>query len=419
MNAEPRKVVIVGAGFAGLYAAKALRGAPVRVTVVDRRNHHLFQPLLYQVATAVLSPGDIAQPIRRILIHDKHVDVIMSEAKTVDLAAKRLILADGALDYDYLVMATGATHSYFGRQEWAAFAPGLKTLEDAIEIRSRFLNAFEAAEKESDPEKRRALLTFVIVGAGPTGVELAGTMSEIAHKLLPPEFRRIDTSTARVILLEGGPRVLPVYPEILSDRARGQLERLGVSVRTGALVTKIEKHAVYVGDERIDTANVFWAAGVAASPLGRALGVPVDRAGRVVVENDLSIPGHPNVFVIGDLAACKDGEGRPVPGVAPAAIQMGKHAAAVISADLAGKARKPFVYWDKGSLATIGRAAAVADFRHFKNSGVFAWLAWLFVHIFFLIGFRNRLFVLLQWAWSYVGLQSNARLITYYQDDET
>jgi len=407
-------VVIVGAGFAGLYAAQTLAGAPVRLTVIDRRNHHLFQPLLYQVATSVLSPGDIAQPIRRVLRRQTNAQVFMAEAKAVDAANRRLLLDNGPMAYDYLLLATGATHSYFGRPEWAEAAPGLKTLEDAVEIRTRFLAAFERAEKETSEEKRRALLTFVIVGGGPTGVELAGTMSGIAKNLFPAEFRRIDSRSARVLLLQGGPRVLDSYPPALSASAAAQLERLGVEVRTDARVTKIEPGAVHVGTERIDAANIFWAAGVAASPLGKTLGVETDRAGRVPVGPDLSLPGHPEVFVLGDLASVKTPDGKPVPGVAPAALQMGRHAARQILNDLAHRPRSPFRYRDKGSLATIGRAAAVADLGRLRLSGLAAWLLWLVIHIFFLIGFRNRFFVLLQWAWSYIGFQPGSRLITQY-----
>jgi NADH:ubiquinone reductase (H+-translocating) len=408
-------VVIVGGGFGGLYAAKELGGAPVRVTLLDRRNYHLFQPLLYQVATAMLSPGDIAEPLRYILRRDKNIQVLLAEAAGVDVANRRVRLTDGEVPYDYLILATGATHSYFGHPEWSARAPGLKTLEDAIKIRARFLDAFERAEREADEGRRQALLTFVIIGGGPTGVELAGTMSEIARRFFPPEFRRIDAKTTRILLLEGGPRVLPVYPESLSASALRQLEKLGVEVRTRALVTAIEPGAVHVGSETISTENIFWAAGVAASPLGASLGVAMDRFGRVPVEPDLSLPGHPEVFVVGDLAAVKDAEGKIVPGVAPAAMHMGRHAARMILRDQRGRPRVPFVYRDRGSLATIGRAAAVADLKRFHLSGLSAWLAWLFVHIFFLIGFQNRLFVLAQWAWAYLGFNPSTRLITYYE----
>jgi NADH:ubiquinone reductase (H+-translocating) len=416
LTGEGPRVVILGGGFGGLYAAKALCGAPVRVTLVDRRNHHLFQPLLYQVATAAISPGDIAQPLRHVLRHCGNASVLLAQADAVEPDARRVRLRDGELAYDYLIVATGATHSYPGHPEWAALAPGLKTLEDAIEIRGRFLAAFEKAEREPDPARRRALLTFVIVGAGPTGVELAGAMAYMAKRLLPPEFRNITADSARILLLEGAPRVLPLYPEALSASAARQLARLGVDVRTGALLKVLEKGALRVGEERVESENVFWAAGVAASRLGTTLGAPLDRYGRVEVEPDLSLPGRREIFVAGDLARVKS-DGRDVPGVAPAAIQMGRHAAAMILGDLRGLARSSFSYRDKGGLAAIGPGAAVADIRGWRFSGRPAWLAWLLVHIVFLIGFRNRLFVLLQWAWSYLGFQPSARLITYYGDD--
>jgi len=410
-GSERKRVVILGGGFGGLYAARALKGAPVHVTLVDRRNFHLFQPLLYQVATAALSPGDIAGAIRGILRRQKHVTVWMGEVRGVDVEKRVVHLADTDLPYDYLIVATGATHAYFGHPEWAGLAPGLKTIDDAIEIRRRFLLAFEAAERESDPAARRRLLTFVIVGGGPTGVELAGAMAEIARKALRREFEAIDTAATRVVLLEGGPRVLPTYPPELSEKARRQLERLGVEVRTGALVTDIEPGRVHVGEEVVEAANVFWAAGVAASPVGTSLGVPVDRAGRVHVQPDCSVPGHPDVFVVGDLAYLEQ-DGQPVPGVAPAAMQMGRFAADTIRRELAGKARTDFHYRDKGSLAVIGRAAAVARIAGLEVSGYPAWLVWLFVHIMYLIGFRNRLLVLVQWAWAYVFWQRGVRLIT-------
>lgn len=405
-------VVILGGGFAGLACARALRRARVRVTLVDRSNHHLFQPLLYQVATASLSPADIAMPIRAVLRRQENAEVWMGEATRIDVEEKVVHLTDGALSYDYLVVATGATHAYFGNDHWAEHAPGLKTIDDAVEIRRRFLLAFEAAEREADPEARRRLLTFVIVGAGPTGVELAGAMAEIARDVIPNDFRSVDTTTARIILLEGGPRVLAAYPEALSARARAKLEALGVEVRTGALVTGIEEGAVMVGEERIEAGNVVWAAGVAASPLGETIGAALDRAGRVRVEADLTVPSHPEVFVAGDLAAIEREDGRPVPGVAPAALQMGRHVARAIRRDLAGKQRKPFRYVDKGNLATIGRNAAVAEIAGLRIAGLPAWLVWVFVHILYLIGFRNRLIVMLQWAWAYVTYQRGGRLIT-------
>jgi len=404
-------VVILGGGFGGLYATRALRKAPVRITLVDRQNFHLFQPLLYQVATASLSPGDIASPLRHILRRQRNVDVWLGEAVSIDPERRVVRLRDGELSYDYLIVATGATHAYFGHDEWAHYAPGLKTVDDAVEIRRRFLLAFEAAEREADPEARRRLLTFVIVGAGPTGVELAGAMAEIARRVMPRDFRFIDTKSARVLLLEGGPRVLPSYPPDLSESARRQLEALGVEVRTNALVTRIEHDVVWVGDERIEAGNVFWAAGVAASPLARSLGAPLDRAGRVMVEPDCSVPGHPEVFVIGDLAHLEI-DGVQVPGVAPAAIQMGRFAARQIQRDLEGKPRERFRYRDKGSLATIGRAAAVADFGRIRFGGYLAWLIWVFVHVLMLIGFRNRLIVMIQWAWAYLMYQRGIRLIT-------
>lgn len=404
-------VVILGGGFAGLRCARALRGAPVRITLIDRSNHHLFQPLLYQVATASLSPSDIASPIRSILKRQKNLEVWMGEAVDVDVDRRVVVLRDGEVPYDYLVVATGVTHAYFGRDDWAPYAPGLKTVDDALEIRRRFLLAFETAEREADEAARRRLLTFVIVGAGPTGVELAGAMAEIARQVMPREFRSIDTTTARILLVEGADRVLPGYAPSLSAKARRQLERLGVEVRTGARVTEIEEGAVWIGDERIEAGNVFWAAGVAASPLGARLGAEVDRAGRVKVAPDLSVPGHPEVFVAGDLAAVEQG-GRPVPGVAPAAMQMGRHVARAIRADLEGRPRPVFRYFDKGSLATIGRAAAVAEIAGLKLSGLVAWLVWVFVHILYLIGFRNRLVVMVQWAWAYLMYQRGVRLIT-------
>jgi len=404
-------VVILGGGFAGLRCARALRGVPVRITLIDRSNHHLFQPLLYQVATASLSPSDIASPIRSILKRQTNLEVWMGEAVDVDVDRRVVLLRDGEIPYDYLVVATGVTHAYFGRDDWAPHAPGLKTVDDALEIRRRFLLAFETAEREADEAARRRLLTFVIVGAGPTGVELAGAMAEIARQVMPREFRSIDTTTARILLVEGADRVLPGYAPSLSAKARRQLERLGVEVRTGARVTEIEEGAVWIGDERIEAGNVFWAAGVAASPLGARLGAEVDRAGRVKVAPDLSVPGHPEVFVAGDLAAVEQG-GRPVPGVAPAAMQMGRHVARAIRADLEGRPRPVFRYFDKGSLATIGRAAAVAEIAGLKLSGLVAWLVWVFVHILYLIGFRNRLVVMVQWAWAYLMYQRGVRLIT-------
>jgi NADH:ubiquinone reductase (H+-translocating) len=380
---------------------------------VDRRNHHLFQPLLYQVASAALNPSDIASPIRSILGRQKNTSVVLGEAVSIDPRTRVVRFRRGTeMAYDYLIVATGATHSYFGNEEWEKWAPGLKTIEDALEIRRRVLLAFEAAEREEDAEKRRQWLSFVVIGAGPTGVELAGAFAEIAFHAMRKDFRRIDPSQARITLLEGLPRVLPTYPEDLSAKARKQLEKLGVEVRTGELVSAVDGEGVTVGEDRYQARTVVWAAGVQASPLARCLGVELDKAGRVLVEKDLSVPGWPEIFIVGDLAASKQKDGSLVPGVAPAAIQMGRHTARTIVREIAGKDRPSFRYKDKGSLATIGRAAAVADFGRLRLGGWVAWLAWLFVHVFFLIGFRNRLFVISQWAWAYVTQKRGARLIT-------
>jgi NADH:ubiquinone reductase (H+-translocating) len=413
VDAEDRshRVVIVGGGFGGLNAARRLANAPVTITVVDRRNHHLFQPLLYQVATAALNPSDIAVPIRRILRHQKNVEVLLAEAIGVSFGAKKLLFDGGSLDYDYLIIATGARHSYFGKDTWSAFAPGLKSIGDALEIRRRVLSAFELAEREPDDEKRAAWLTFVVVGAGPTGVELSGALCEIARHALARDFRRINPAQARVLLLEGSPRVLPLYPPRLSEKARLQLQRLGVDVRTEQKVTSIDAESVAIGATRIPARTVLWAAGVAGSGFGRTLGVPLDRAGRVVVQPDLSVAGHPDVFVVGDLAALAH-EGQSVPSVAPAAVQGGRHAAENVLRALAGEPSRPFRYVHRGSLATVGRSAAVADFRRVKLSGPIAWLAWLLLHVAFLAGFRNRAIVLFQWAWSFLSFDRGARLIT-------
>lgn len=413
MNTKKRPhVVILGGGFGGLYCARALARAPVRITLVDRHNYHLFQPLLYQVATASLSPADVASPIRHILRGQGNAEVWLGEAVGVDVDRRVVRLKDGELSYDYLVVATGATHAYFGHDEWAEAAPGLKTVDDALEIRRRFLLAFEAAEREADPEARRRLLTYAIVGAGPTGVELAGAMAEIARRIIPRDFRFVDTRAARILLLEGGPRVLPGYPPELSESAERQLRELGVEVRTNAMVTHIEPGELWVGgDERIEAGNAYWAAGVAASPLGEALGAPLDRAGRVHVRDDCSIDGHPEIFVIGDLARFEE-DGEPLPGVAQTAIQMGRFAGRAIRRDLKGKARGRFRYRDKGSLATIGRAAAVAAIGRFRFGGFVAWLVWVFIHILYLIGFRNRLMVMMQWGWAWATYQRGIRLIT-------
>jgi len=409
-RARPR-VVILGGGFGGLYCAQALRRAPVDITLVDRHNYHLFQPLLYQVATASLSPADVASPIRHILKKQKNVEVWLGEAIHVDPERRVVRLEDGRLEYDYLVLATGVTHAYFGNDHWAQRAPGLKTVDDALEIRRRFLVAFEAAEREADPDARRRLLTFVIVGGGATGVELAGAMAEIAGESIPRDFRFINTASARVLLLEGTDRVLPSYPPDLSASARRQLERLGAEVRTGSLVTDIDADGVHIGDEIIPAGNVFWAAGVAASPLGASLGAKLDRTGRVPVDEDCSVPGHPEVFVIGDLAHIEQ-DGRELPGVAQVAIQSGRFVARAIGADLAQRPRGRFRYRNKGNLATIGRNSAVADFDRLRFGGFFAWLLWVFIHILYLIGFRNRILVMIQWAWAWLTYQRGIRLIT-------
>jgi NADH dehydrogenase len=406
------RVLIVGAGFGGLLAARTLARYPVQITLVDRQNFHTFQPLLYQVATAGLSPGEIAAPIRWIMRGHRNVEVLMSEVRDFDLARRTVKLEDGEVGYDYLIVAAGASHAYFGHDEWEPFAPGLKTIEDALEIRRRMLLAFELAERQAASNKEQVQLNFVVVGGGPTGVELAGTLAEIARQVLANEFHSIDPKRTRIILLEGGPRVLPAYPEDLSRSAEEQLRHLGVEVHTSALVTQVVPGAVKMGETRLPAAVTLWAAGVAASPLGKKLGSPLDRAGRVLVNPDLSLPGHPEVFVIGDLAALKDDDGKWLPGVAPVAMQEGKATAHNIGSELRGELRKNFHYWNKGNLATIGRAAAVADFGKIHISGFLAWLSWLFVHIFFLIGFRNRLIVLIQWAWSYLTYERGARLIT-------
>jgi NADH:ubiquinone reductase (H+-translocating) len=405
-------VVIVGAGFGGLTAARTLARYPVELTIIDRTNYHTFQPLLYQVATAGLSPGEIAAPIRWILRGHHKVQVLMEEVQDFDLSRRVVKVPRTELRYDYLIIAAGASHAYFGHDEWEPLAPGLKTIEDALEIRRRVLLAFELAERQAASGEKQTQLNFVVVGGGPTGVELAGTLAEIAREVLANEFRSIDPKRTTIILLEGGPRILPAYSEDLSRSAEDQLKKLGVEVHTSALVTGIEPGTVDLGQTRLPAAVVLWAAGVAASPLGRKLGAATDRAGRVLVNPDLSIPGHPEVFVVGDLAALKDEHGRWLPGVAPVAMQQGKATAHNIGRELRGEARRNFHYFDKGNLATIGRAAAVAQFGKLHISGFLAWLAWLFIHIFFLIGFRNRLIVLIQWAWSYFTYERGARLIT-------
>lgn len=415
-----KRVVIIGGGFGGLNAARALARADMEVLLIDRTNHHLFQPLLYQVATTALAPSDITAPIRWILRSQKNVTTLLGTVERIDRRdrAVRVLGEPDPIHYDYLIVATGTRHAYFGHPEWEKWAPGLKSVEDARRIRKRFLLAFERAEWEEEPAARQALLTFVIVGGGPTGVELAGVLPEMCRVAFRPDFRRIDTSTVRVILLEGGPRILPAFPESLSERAKRDLEKLGVEVRVNTLVTNIGEDGVDVSDENIRSQSVFWAAGNAASPLGKTLDVPLDRTGRVLVEPDLSVPGDGRVFVIGDLAAAKLRDGSFVPGVAPAANQMGQHVAKNILAHAAGKASTPFSYLNKGDLATIGRHKAVASFGggRLKIAGYFAWYIWLFVHIAYLIGFRNRISVLLQWAYNYIFFERGVRLITETED---
>jgi NADH dehydrogenase len=408
----PPQVVIVGGGFGGLSAARSLRGAAVDVCLIDRRNHHVFQPLLYQVATAGLSPGDIASPIRWILRRHPNTRVWLADATRVDPLRKTLVLSDGEIAYDYLILASGSTHAYFGHEEWRAHAPGLKTLEDALDMRRRVLVAFEKAERETDKARQRRLLTFVVVGGGPTGVELAGALAEISRQALAHDFRAIDPESARIILIDSGASVLSTYPEELQAFARKALEKLGVAVWTGSIVTGVEEGRVHLGNEVIEAGTVLWAAGVSASPLGASLGVPLDRTGRVLVNDDLTIPGHPEIFVVGDLAALKDVDGRWLPGVAQVAIQQAAHAADNIRRAVQGEPMKPFAYKNLGNLATIGRNSAVADMPRFRMKGYLAWLFWLFVHIFNLIGFRNRLTVLIQWAVSYMTYQRSVRLIT-------
>jgi NADH dehydrogenase len=407
-------VVIIGGGFGGLSAAHALKHMPVRVTLIDRRNHHVFQPLLYQVATAGLSPGDIASPIRWILRRQRNIHILMEEVLSVDVENKRVLTPVGIIEYDYIIIATGSTHAYFGHDDWRPLAPGLKELDDALLIRRQVLTAFERAEASSDDAERRRLLTFVIVGGGPTGVELAGALAEIARHALKHEFKSIDPTSARIILLEGGPDILSTFPRELRDHAVRDLRGLGVEVRTQALVTGLRPQHVQVGNEIIEAGTVLWAAGVQASPLGRSLGAPLDRAGRVIVNPDLTIPGHPEVFVVGDLAAYTHDGGQLLPGVAQVAIQQAAHAVKMIQRDLhvQPRPRLPFKYFDYGNLATIGRAKAIADFGWIRVSGLFAWLLWLFIHVLKLEGFRNRVLVLTQWAWAYFTYQRSVRLIT-------
>ena len=411
MSNRPR-IIIAGAGFGGLAAAKALANEEVDVTVLDRSNHHLFQPLLYQVATAALSPAQIAQPVRHILRYAENIRVVMADITGIDASTKQVLTSDGPFDFDYLILATGARHSYFGHPEWEAHAPGLKSIDDALEIRRKMLLAFEEAEKTEDPAVRQAALTFVIVGAGPTGVEMAGSIGEVARYTMVQDFRRIDPSQARVILLDAAPRVLQAFTEDLSEKALMQLTRIGIDVRTSTVVEAVNEKGVQLPGEFIPCRTVIWAAGNAASPLGKELGVETDRAGRVFVNPDLTIPGHASIYVIGDLANFSHQGGKPLPGVSPVAIQQGQHAAANILAQISEWPTEPFEYWDKGSMATIGRHAAVADIQGIRFDGLLAWLAWLFVHLIFLIGFRNRVLVFLQWAWSYLNYYRGARLIT-------
>jgi NADH:quinone reductase (non-electrogenic) len=409
-NATTPHVIVVGGGFGGLWATRSLAGAPVRVTLVDRANHHLFQPLLYQVATAGLSAVDIAAPLRHLLRSQKNAEVRLDDVRGIDLAHRRVTLDGGLLDYDFLIVATGATHTYFGHDDWSRHAQGLKTLDDAFVMRRKVLEAFEMAEREPDAAARAAWLNFIVIGGGPTGVELAGTLAEIARHTLSNEFRRIEPRDAQIHLVEAGPRILASMPESLSQSAERQLVRLGVEVHVGEAVTAIDENSVEFGGRRVATHTVLWAAGVAASPLGRQLSAHCDRAGRVPVAPDLSLPEHPEVFVVGDLATVTQ-DGKPVPGIAPAAKQMGAYAAHAIRDRMAGRATKPFRYHDYGNLATIGRMAAVVDLRGIHLSGVIAWWFWLVAHVFFLIGFRNRIMVLIDWAWSYWTYKRHARII--------
>jgi len=413
------RVVIVGAGFGGLQVALGLRKVPVSVTVVDRTNHHLFQPLLYWVATAGLSPADISSPIRHILRKQKNTEVLMAEVTGVDVEQQRVIIGDRSLPYDYLILATGAQDNYFGHKDWEQFAPGLKTIEDARAIRHKILLSFEAAELETDPEKIQELLTFVLVGAGPTGVEMAGAIAEIAHKTLTSEFRHIDPKQARIILIEAMPRILSAFPESLARKTQKRLSRMGVEVRTGTPVLNIDEHGVTVPGEHIKADTIIWSAGVGASPAAKWLNAEADRAGRVKVASDLSVPGHSNIFVIGDTASVQQ-HGKPVPGVAPAAIQEGHYVASVITQRINGQQHsQPFRYTNKGNLATVGRSYAIVDIGPLRLTGLIAWLTWLIVHIYCLVGFRNRLVALFQWAWTYFTFARSARLITYEAKDES
>jgi NADH:quinone reductase (non-electrogenic) len=414
------RVVIIGGGFGGLNAARALKDAAVDITIIDRRNHHVFQPLLYQVATASLSPADIAQPIRTILRRQDNVtSVLLANVTSIDLDAQVVVLDSERIGFDYLVIATGARHTYFGHDEWESLAPGLKSLEDALEIRRRILLAFEEAERTDDEDARHRLMTFVVVGGGPTGTELAGALGEISRQTLAREYDRIDPTWARIYLFEAGPRILSTFPEKLSNKAVTYLNALGVQVRASTPVTEVSSAGVVAGGKRIPAGTVLWAAGVLASPLARTLNVPLDRAGRVIVNPDLTIPSHSNVFVAGDLAALNGADGRQLPGVAQVAIQQGKQAADNIERSMRGEALVDFAYNDKGNMATIGRNKAVADIRGRQLGGFVAWVAWLCIHIYFLIGFRNRLGVMINWAWSYVTFNRGARLITATGYDQT
>lgn len=412
------RVIIVGAGFGGLQAARALKDAPVHVTVVDRQNHHLFQPLLYWVATAGLSPADISSPIRAILKRQKNAEVVMAEVTGIDLDQQRVLMGERAIPYDYLILATGARENYFGHPEWQRYAPGLKSIIDATAIRRQILLSFEAAEIETDPQKVRELLTFVLVGAGPTGVEMAGAIAELAHKALASDFRHIDTHMTRILLVEAAPHILAAFPASLTAKTQKKLQRMGVEVRTGTAVTQIDGQGVTVDGERIRAHTVIWTAGVLASPAGKWLGAEVDRAGRVKVEPDLSIAGHSNIFVIGDTAT-KMQDGKPLPGVAPVAMQQGRYVASLIDSRVTGKAAlKPFHYRNKGNLATVGRSYALVELGRLRVTGLIAWVLWLVVHIYYLIGFRNRAIALFQWAWTYLTYNRGARLITFDNDEK-
>jgi NADH:ubiquinone reductase (H+-translocating) len=417
--ADRKHVVIVGGGFGGLNAAMSLKKAPVRVTLVDRTNHHLFQPLLYQVATAGLSPADIAVPIRSVLSAQKNTRVLLAEATGVDLEAKKLLLDKGELNYDYLILAVGATHNFFGHDDWAKHSLGLKTLDEALAIRERMLLAFEAAERATDPEVRKKLLTFVVIGGGPTGVEMAGAFSELARHVLARDFRAIDPSAAKVVLIEAGPRILTAFPGTLGEKAEKQLATLGVEVHKGSPVAHIDESGVAFQDgTRLLASTVVWAAGIRGTSFARKLGLKLDRAGRVIVGSDCAVPEHPEVFAIGDMAAMKDANGVDVPGLCPAAIQQGNYVATIICNELAGKPREPFTYWDKGTMATVGRRRAIAKVDKLELSGVIAWLAWMAIHVFFLIGFHNRFVVMFNWAWQYITWKRGARLITHTNREE-